>query len=161
MTASNLAADHRTCAADGKGVPLFNGADGGPKLSGLWFTEMRPSICGCFANVRIQAKAIAAKIAQQSRLARRALGRCDLPDRDACWRKPDGTLDGSGIGLEQEARSAAEKKCARRSRNRIDRTATQNSVSATPTGLAPATVVRSWPRTVETTSQRFHRSLQL
>ncbi|MEP6567907.1 MAG: NAD(P)/FAD-dependent oxidoreductase, partial [Mesorhizobium sp.] len=44
---------------DGKGVPLFNGAGSDPKLPGLWFTGMRPSIRGCFANARIQAKAIA------------------------------------------------------------------------------------------------------
>lgn len=44
---------------DGKGVPLFNGAGNDPKLPGLWFTGMRPSIRGCFANARIQAKAIA------------------------------------------------------------------------------------------------------
>jgi cation diffusion facilitator CzcD-associated flavoprotein CzcO len=50
---------------DEKGVPLFNGAESHPKLPGLWFTGMRPSIRGCFANARIQAKAIAAKIARQ------------------------------------------------------------------------------------------------
>ncbi len=50
---------------DEKGVPLFNGADADPRLPGLWFTGMRPSIRGCFANARIQAQAIAAKIAQQ------------------------------------------------------------------------------------------------
>jgi cation diffusion facilitator CzcD-associated flavoprotein CzcO len=49
---------------DGKGVPLFNGADSDPKLPGLWFTGMRPSIRGCFANGRIQAEAIAARIAR-------------------------------------------------------------------------------------------------
>ena len=50
---------------DEKGVPVFNGADSDPKLPGLWFTGMRPSIRGCFANARIQAAAIAAKIAPQ------------------------------------------------------------------------------------------------
>ena len=50
---------------DEKGVPLFNGADSDPKLPGLWFTGMRPSIRGCFANARIQAKAIAARIARE------------------------------------------------------------------------------------------------
>ncbi len=50
---------------DEKGVPLFNGADSDPKLPGLWFTGMRPSIRGCFANARIQAEAIAEKIARQ------------------------------------------------------------------------------------------------
>lgn len=48
---------------DAKGVPLFNGAANDPKLPGLWFTGMRPSIRGCFANARIQATAIARKIA--------------------------------------------------------------------------------------------------
>lgn len=52
---------------DEKGVPLFNGADQDPKLPGLWFTGMRPSIRGCFANARIQAKAIATKIARERR----------------------------------------------------------------------------------------------
>ncbi|RUX48857.1 MAG: NAD(P)/FAD-dependent oxidoreductase [Mesorhizobium sp.] len=52
---------------DGKGVPLFNGADSDPKLPGLWFTGMRPSIRGCFANARIQGAAIARKIAGQRR----------------------------------------------------------------------------------------------
>lgn len=52
---------------DEKGVPLFNGADHDPKLPGLWFTGMRPSIRGCFANARIQAKAIAARIARERR----------------------------------------------------------------------------------------------
>ena len=47
---------------DGKGVPLFNGGDSDPKLPGLWFTGMRPSIRGCFANAGIQAKAIARRI---------------------------------------------------------------------------------------------------
>ncbi|TRC89668.1 NAD(P)/FAD-dependent oxidoreductase [Mesorhizobium sp. WSM4303] len=50
---------------DEKDVPLFNGADSDPKLPGLWFTGMRPSIRGCFANARIQAKAIAARIARE------------------------------------------------------------------------------------------------
>jgi cation diffusion facilitator CzcD-associated flavoprotein CzcO len=50
---------------DDKGVPLFNGAESDPKLPGLWFTGMRPSIRGCFANARIQAEAIAAKIARR------------------------------------------------------------------------------------------------
>ncbi|MGX9145539.1 flavin-containing monooxygenase [Mesorhizobium sp. 128a] len=52
---------------DEMGVPLFNGADHDPKLPGLWFTGMRPSIRGCFANARIQAKAIAARIAGERR----------------------------------------------------------------------------------------------
>ncbi|TIV75064.1 MAG: NAD(P)/FAD-dependent oxidoreductase, partial [Mesorhizobium sp.] len=41
----------------------FNGAANDPKLPGLWFTGMRPSIRGCFANSTIQAAAIARKIA--------------------------------------------------------------------------------------------------
>lgn len=48
---------------DAKGVPLFNGAVNDPKLPGLWFTGMRPSIRGCFANATIQAAAIAREIA--------------------------------------------------------------------------------------------------
>ena len=52
---------------DAKGVPLFNGAASNPKLPGLWFTGMRPSIRGCFANARIQAAAIATKIAGRKR----------------------------------------------------------------------------------------------
>ncbi|CDX19515.1 FAD dependent oxidoreductase [Mesorhizobium sp. ORS 3324] len=52
---------------DAKGVPLFNGPAGDPKLPGLWFTGMRPSIRGCFANARIQGAAIAAKVARPKR----------------------------------------------------------------------------------------------
>lgn len=52
---------------DARGVPLFNGAANDPKLPGLWFTGMRPSIRGCFANARIQAAAIARRIAGQKR----------------------------------------------------------------------------------------------
>ncbi|WP_167480817.1 flavin-containing monooxygenase [Mesorhizobium waimense] len=52
---------------DGKGVPLFNGSDSDPKLPGLWFTGMRPSIRGCFSNARIQGDALARKIARQNR----------------------------------------------------------------------------------------------
>ncbi|OHV86804.1 dimethylaniline monooxygenase [Mesorhizobium sp. ORS 3428] len=52
---------------DAKGVPLFNGAAGDPKLPGLWFTGMRPSIRGCFANARIQGAAIAGKVAGRKR----------------------------------------------------------------------------------------------
>ncbi|WP_036258051.1 NAD(P)/FAD-dependent oxidoreductase [Mesorhizobium sp. WSM3224] len=52
---------------DTRGVPLFNGAANDPKLPGLWFTGMRPSIRGCFANARIQGAAIARKIAGQKR----------------------------------------------------------------------------------------------
>ncbi|MBZ9717441.1 NAD(P)/FAD-dependent oxidoreductase [Mesorhizobium sp. AD1-1] len=48
---------------DAKGVPLFNGGQADPKLPGLWFTGMRPSIRGCFANAGILAKAIAKRIA--------------------------------------------------------------------------------------------------
>lgn len=48
---------------DAKGVPLFNGGQADPKLPGLWFTGMRPSIRGCFANAGILAKAIARRIA--------------------------------------------------------------------------------------------------
>ncbi|MEO5758801.1 MAG: NAD(P)/FAD-dependent oxidoreductase [Mesorhizobium sp.] len=48
---------------DGKGVPLFNGGASDPRLPGLWFTGMRPSIRGCFANAGILAKAIARRIA--------------------------------------------------------------------------------------------------
>lgn len=50
---------------DDKGVPLFNGSETDPKLPGLWFTGMRPNIRGCFANARIQAKAIAKSIVQR------------------------------------------------------------------------------------------------
>ncbi|AZO12925.1 MULTISPECIES: NAD(P)/FAD-dependent oxidoreductase [unclassified Mesorhizobium] len=49
---------------DAKGVPLFNGPHGDPKLPGLWFTGMRPSIRGCFANARIQGAAIAKAVAR-------------------------------------------------------------------------------------------------
>lgn len=52
---------------DAKGVPLFNGPANDPKLPGLWFTGMRPSIRGCFANARIQGAAIAGRIAKQRR----------------------------------------------------------------------------------------------
>ncbi len=52
---------------DAKGVPLFNGAVGDPKLPGLWFTGMRPSIRGCFANASILGAAIARKIAGRKR----------------------------------------------------------------------------------------------
>jgi cation diffusion facilitator CzcD-associated flavoprotein CzcO len=52
---------------DGKGVPLFNGGEADPKLPGLWFTGMRPSIRGCFANARIQANAITQQIVRQGR----------------------------------------------------------------------------------------------
>jgi cation diffusion facilitator CzcD-associated flavoprotein CzcO len=52
---------------DAKGVPLFNGATSDPKLPGLWFTGMRPSIRGCFANARIQGAAIARKMAKLKR----------------------------------------------------------------------------------------------
>ncbi|RUT95791.1 NAD(P)/FAD-dependent oxidoreductase [Mesorhizobium sp. USDA-HM6] len=52
---------------DAKGVPLFNGAASDPKLPGLWFTGMRPSIRGCFANARIQGAAIAGRIAGRKR----------------------------------------------------------------------------------------------
>ncbi len=48
---------------DEKGVPLFNGGQADPKLPGLWFTGMRPSIRGCFANAAILARAIAGRIA--------------------------------------------------------------------------------------------------
>ncbi|AEH85334.1 MULTISPECIES: NAD(P)/FAD-dependent oxidoreductase [Mesorhizobium] len=48
---------------DNKGVPLFNGGEADPKLPGLWFTGMRPSIRGCFANAAILAKAITRRIA--------------------------------------------------------------------------------------------------
>jgi cation diffusion facilitator CzcD-associated flavoprotein CzcO len=50
---------------DERGVPLFNGSGTDPNLPGLWFTGMRPNIRGCFANARIQAKAIAKGIAQR------------------------------------------------------------------------------------------------
>ncbi|PTE07339.1 flavin-containing monooxygenase [Mesorhizobium helmanticense] len=50
---------------DGNGVPLFNGGETDPKLPGLWFTGMRPSIRGCFANARIQAMAITQQIVGQ------------------------------------------------------------------------------------------------
>ena len=51
---------------DSKGFPLFNGGDSDPKLPGLWFTGMRPSIRGCFANSVIMAKAIARRIASSA-----------------------------------------------------------------------------------------------
>lgn len=51
---------------DGKGFPLFNGGESDPKLPGLWFTGMRPSIRGCFANSVIMAKAIARRIASSA-----------------------------------------------------------------------------------------------
>jgi cation diffusion facilitator CzcD-associated flavoprotein CzcO len=54
---------------DEKGVPLFNGGEGDPKLPGLWFTGMRPSIRGCFANAGILASAIARRIAGSSSLS--------------------------------------------------------------------------------------------
>ncbi|MET2825561.1 flavin-containing monooxygenase [Mesorhizobium shangrilense] len=47
---------------DAKGYPLFNGAGNDQRLPGLWFIGMRPSIRGCFANARLQARAIAAAI---------------------------------------------------------------------------------------------------
>ncbi|UVK37911.1 NAD(P)/FAD-dependent oxidoreductase [Mesorhizobium sp. AR10] len=50
---------------DEKGVPLFNGRTSDPKLPGLWFTGMRPSVQGCFANARIQAAAIAREITRR------------------------------------------------------------------------------------------------
>jgi cation diffusion facilitator CzcD-associated flavoprotein CzcO len=50
---------------DEKGVPLFNGGTTDPKLPGLWFTGMRPSIRGCFANARIQAAAIARAVTRR------------------------------------------------------------------------------------------------
>ena len=50
---------------DSKGVPLFNGSESDPKLPGLWFTGMRPSIRGCFSNARIQGDALARRIARQ------------------------------------------------------------------------------------------------
>ncbi|MBN9220100.1 MAG: NAD(P)/FAD-dependent oxidoreductase [Mesorhizobium sp.] len=53
---------------DEKGVPLFNGGEADPKLPGLWFTGMRPSIRGCFANAGILAKAIAGRVARSSSL---------------------------------------------------------------------------------------------
>ncbi|MER8438060.1 hypothetical protein [Mesorhizobium sp. M1393] len=52
---------------DAKGVPLFHGGETAPKLPGLWFTGMRPSIRGCFANARIQAKAVSQQIVRQGR----------------------------------------------------------------------------------------------
>ncbi|MEI9429115.1 flavin-containing monooxygenase [Mesorhizobium sp. Cs1299R1N3] len=52
---------------DEKGVPLFNGGQADPKLPGLWFTGMRPSIRGCFANAAILARAIAGRIAGPGR----------------------------------------------------------------------------------------------
>ncbi|RUU06905.1 NAD(P)/FAD-dependent oxidoreductase, partial [Mesorhizobium sp. M7A.T.Ca.TU.009.01.3.2] len=51
---------------DAKGVPLFNGGEADPKFPGLWFTGMRPSIRGCFANAGILAKAIAKRIARSA-----------------------------------------------------------------------------------------------
>ena len=51
---------------DSKGVPLFNGGEADPTLPGLWFTGMRPSIRGCFANAGILGKAIARQIVRSS-----------------------------------------------------------------------------------------------
>lgn len=48
---------------DARGMPLFNGGAGDPKLPGLWFTGMRPSIRGCFSNARLLGAAIAKKVA--------------------------------------------------------------------------------------------------
>lgn len=47
-----------------KGVPLFNGDASDPKLPGLWFNGMHPSIRGCFSNSTIQSKLIARGIAK-------------------------------------------------------------------------------------------------
>jgi len=52
---------------DAKGVPLFNGGDSDPKLPGLWFTGMRPSIRGCFSNARLQGAAIARGVVASKR----------------------------------------------------------------------------------------------
>ncbi|KQU92073.1 dimethylaniline monooxygenase [Mesorhizobium sp. Root695] len=57
---------------DSKGVPLFNGGQAVPKLPGLWFTGMRPSIRGCFANAGILAKAIAKRIAASAGVSHRS-----------------------------------------------------------------------------------------
>ena len=57
---------------DGKAFPLFNGGESDPKLPGLWFTGMRPSIRGCFANSVIMAKAIAKRIASSPGVSRQA-----------------------------------------------------------------------------------------
>lgn len=57
---------------DGKGVPLFNGGQADPNLPGLWFTGMRPSIRGCFANAGIMAKAIAKRIAGSAGVSRQS-----------------------------------------------------------------------------------------
>lgn len=51
---------------DKKGVPLFNGGQGDSRWPGLWFTGMRPSIRGCFANAGIMAKAITKRIASSA-----------------------------------------------------------------------------------------------
>ncbi|MFD2053910.1 flavin-containing monooxygenase [Mesorhizobium calcicola] len=59
---------------DGKGVPLFNGGEADPNLPGLWFTGMRPSIRGCFANAAIMAKAIAKRIAGSAGVSRQSGG---------------------------------------------------------------------------------------
>ena len=56
---------------EGKGVPLFNGGDHRPTLPDLWFTGMRPNVRGCFANARIQARAIAKAIVTSPRRAAR------------------------------------------------------------------------------------------
>ncbi|WP_287087474.1 NAD(P)-binding protein [Mesorhizobium sp.] len=55
----------RSTAITGLLRPVQGEAD--PKLPGLWFTGMRPSIRGCFANARIQANAIAQQIVRQGR----------------------------------------------------------------------------------------------
>jgi hypothetical protein len=47
---------------------VYTGGKHDPKLPGLWFTGMRPSIRGCFANAQIQALAIAKEM--QTRIKR-------------------------------------------------------------------------------------------
>ncbi|WP_287113466.1 NAD(P)-binding protein [Mesorhizobium sp.] len=55
----------RSTAITGLLRPVPGEAD--PKLPGLWFTGMRPSIRGCFANARIQPNAITQQIVRQGR----------------------------------------------------------------------------------------------
>lgn len=48
---------------DGRGFPKINGDEQAPDLPGLWFIGMRASIRGDIASARLQAKAIASRIA--------------------------------------------------------------------------------------------------
>ena len=47
---------------DAQGQPRFTGDESDPALPGLWFSNMRPDLRGCFTNARLQAREIAGKI---------------------------------------------------------------------------------------------------